>query len=87
MGTLGKSPLLDKLLQDKKLDVKGIEGKWKTFLIQIIEQPLPNVDRALIITGSDKRGTIYGMYDLSLKIGVSPCYWWADVPVKKKISI
>ncbi len=87
VGTLGKSPLLDKLVKDKKLDVKGIEGKWETFLIQIIEQPLPNVDRALIITGSDKRGTIYGMYDLSSKIGVSPWYWWADVPVKKKLSI
>ncbi len=87
VGTLGKSPLLDKLVQDKKLDVKGIEGKWETFLIQIIEQPLPNVDQALIITGSDKRGTIYGMYDLCSKIGVSPWYWWADVPVKKKLSI
>src|ERR1051326_4832968 len=43
--------------------------------------PLPGIDRALVIAGSDKRGTIYGVYDLSEQIGVSPWYWWADVPV------
>lgn len=87
IGTLGKSYLIDKLVQDKKLDVNGVAGKWETFLIQVIEKPLPNIDRALIITGSDKRGTIFGMFDLSEKIGVSPWYWWADVPVKKKSNI
>lgn len=87
VGTLGKSPLIDKLVRDKKLEVADIAGNWDTFLIQVIENPLPKVDRALIITGSNKRGTIYGMYDLSEKIGVSPWYWWADVPVKKKTNI
>jgi hypothetical protein len=87
IGTLGKSPMIDKLVQDKKLDVNGIAGKWEAFLIQVIEKPLPNIDRALIIAGSDKRGTIFGMYDLSAQIGVSPWYWWADVPVKKKPEI
>lgn len=87
VGTLGKSPLVDKLIRDKKLEVEGIIESWDTFLIQVIENPFPKVDRALIITGSNKRGTIYGMYDLSEKIGVSPWYWWADVPVKKKTNI
>jgi hypothetical protein len=87
VGTLGKSPLIDKLVRDKKLEVADIIGSWDTFLIQVIENPLPKVDRALIITGSNKRGTIYGMYDLSEKIGVSPWYWWADVPIKKKTNI
>ncbi|MGH7453336.1 MAG: glycosyl hydrolase 115 family protein, partial [bacterium] len=87
IGTLGKSPVIDKLVQDKKLDVSGIAGKWETFLIQVIEKPLPNVERALIIAGSDKRGTIFGMYDLAAQIGVSPWYWWADVPVKKKSNL
>jgi hypothetical protein len=87
VGTLGKSSLIDKLVQDKKLNVEGIAGKWETFLTQIVEKPLPNVEQALIIAGSDKRGTIYGMFDLSEKIGVSPWYWWADVPVKKKSTI
>ncbi|MDZ7263001.1 MAG: glycosyl hydrolase 115 family protein [candidate division KSB1 bacterium] len=87
IGTLGKSPLIDKLVADKKLEVDDIAGKWETFLIQILEQPFQNVDRALIIVGSDKRGTIFGMFDLAEKIGVSPWYWWADVPPKKKAEI
>jgi len=84
VGTLGKNPVIDKLVRDKKLDVNGIAGKWEAFLIQVVENPLPNVERALVIVGSDKRGTIFGMYDLAAQIGVSPWYWWADVPVKKK---
>ncbi|MDZ7288780.1 MAG: glycosyl hydrolase 115 family protein [candidate division KSB1 bacterium] len=87
IGTLGRNPVIDALVQDKKLDVNGIAGKWEAFLIQVIEKPLPNLDRALIIAGSDKRGTIFGMYDLAAQIGVSPWYWWADVPVKKKSKI
>jgi len=87
VGTLGRSPLIDKLVQEKKLNIEGIAGRWETFLIQIIEEPLPDVDRALVIVGSDKRGTIYGMYDLSAQIGVSPWYFWADVPVKKQSSL
>ncbi len=70
IGTLGKNSLIDQLVKDKKLDVKDIEGKWETFLIQVVKNPFPNVDHALVITGSDKRGTIYGMFDLSEKIGV-----------------
>ncbi|WP_240676119.1 glycosyl hydrolase 115 family protein [Botryobacter ruber] len=84
VGTLGKSPVIDKLVKDKKLDVKGIAGKRETFLLQVVEKPMRGVDRALVIAGSDKRGTIYGMYDLSAQIGVSPWYYWADVPVKQQ---
>ena len=81
VGTLGKSPLIDQLVQAKKLDVAGISGKWETFITQVIEKPMPGVDQALVIVGSDKRGTIFGIYDLSAQMGVSPWNWWADVPV------
>jgi hypothetical protein len=87
VGTIGRSPLIDKLAQEKKLDVKGIAGEWEAFLIQAVDRPFPGVDRALVIAGSDKRGTIYGMFDISQKIGVSPWYWWADVPVKHHKNI
>ncbi len=87
IGTLGKSPVIDQLVKEKKLNVDQLSGKWESFIIQIIENPLPNVDKALVIVGSDKRGTIFGIYDLSSNIGVSPWYWWADVPVKKQSSI
>ncbi|TGD79482.1 glycosyl hydrolase 115 family protein [Hymenobacter wooponensis] len=87
IGTLGKSPLIDQLVKDKKLDVSGIAGKWEVSLVQVVEKPMPGVDRALVIAGSDKRGTIYGIYDVSQQMGVSPWYWWADVPVKEQKSL
>ena len=83
-GTIGKSPLIDKLIIDKKIDASGITGSWETFLIQVVKKPFKGVKRALIIAGSDKRGTIFGIYEVSRQIGVSPWYWWADVPVTKK---
>jgi len=83
IGTLGKSKLIEELVSNNKLDVSGIEGKWENFLIEVVKNPYPDVEKALVIAGSDKRGTIFGMYDLSEKIGVSPWYWWADVPVIK----
>ena len=87
VGTIGKSPLIDQLIKNKKLDVKDIIGKWESFIIQSVESPLPGVGKALIIAGSDKRGTIYGIYDVSNNIGVSPWYYWADVPVEKHESL
>src|SRR6266581_2890590 len=82
VGTVGKSKIIDQLIRDRKIDVTPIAGKWESFLIRVVPKPLPGVASALIIAGSDKRGTIYGIYDLSDQIGVSPWYWWADVPVQ-----
>jgi hypothetical protein len=79
IGTLGRSPLIDRLVQAGKLDVTSITGRWESFLIQVVPEPLPGVAGGLVIAGSDKRGTIYAIYDLSEQIGVSPWYWWADV--------
>ncbi len=82
VGTAGKSKIIDQLIRDHKIDVTAIANKWESFLIQVVPKPLPGVASALIIAGSDKRGTIYGIYDLSSQIGVSPWYWWADVPIQ-----
>jgi hypothetical protein len=79
-GTLGKSALIDALVRSGKIKADSISGKWESFLIATVDQPLPGVGRALVIAGSDKRGTIYGLYEISEQIGVSPWYWWADVP-------
>ncbi len=86
-GTIGKSRIIDGLIREGKIDVAEIAGKWESFLIQVLPQPLPGVARGLIIAGSDKRGTIYGIYDLSEQIGVSPWYWWADVPVEHQDAL
>ena len=87
IGTIGKNTLIDKLVLQKKLNVSSIEGKWEAHITQVINNPLPGVKQALVIVGSDKRGTIYGIYDLSAQIGVSPWYWWADVPVKEQKTL
>ena len=80
IGSIGHSALIDRLIRSGKIDVSGIRGQWEATLTQVVDHPLPGVARALVIAGSDKRGTIYGIYDLSENIGVSPWYWWADVP-------
>ena len=80
VGTLGKSTLIDELIKSGKLDASAIRNRWESSIIQVVPRPWPTVKRALVIAGSDKRGTIYGLYDVSEQIGVSPWYWWADVP-------
>lgn len=87
IGTLGKNKWIDNLAKSGKLQTEQITGKWESFLIDIVTDPMPGVDEALVIAGSDKRGTIYGIYEISATIGVSPWYWWADVPVKRKNAI
>jgi len=76
VGTIGKSGLLEKLISEGKVDVSGISGKRECFLIEVVGDDL-------LIAGSDKRGTIYGIYTVSEMIGVTPWVWWADcVPDK-----
>jgi hypothetical protein len=82
IGTLGKSAVIDALVASGKLDASDLRGKWESFVITTVATPMPGVERALVIAGSDKRGTIYGIYELSEQLGVSPWYWWADVPPK-----
>jgi len=86
-GTLGKSTLIDKIVSDNAIDVSQLQGKWEMFLTQTISNPMSGVDEALVIIGSDKRGTIFGIYDISEQMGVSPWHWWADVPAQEKSSV
>lgn len=70
-----ESPLVKELEKRKLISLKGIKGKWEVFGQFLLEKPWKGAGKVLVITGSDKRGTIYGMFDLSEKIGVSPmCY-------------
>jgi hypothetical protein len=84
IGTIGKSRIIDQLAREKKIDVSPVAGKWESFFIEVVPRPFPSVESALVICGSDKRGTIYGIYELSEQIGVSPWHFWADVPVRKQ---
>jgi hypothetical protein len=87
IGTIGRSKIVDRLAAEGKLATNGISGQWESYVLQIVKNPLPGVDAALVIAGSDRRGTIYGIYGLSEMIGVSPWYWWADVPVKQRKTL
>lgn len=87
IGTLGKSKLIDQLVSSHKLDVSGIRGKWESFVIATVRDPLPGVSSGLVIAGSDRRGTAFGVFDLSETIGVSPWVWWADVVPQHRDSL
>lgn len=83
VGTIGRSAIIDRLIKEKKIDVTDVAGRWEATLVQVVANPLPGLDRALVIAGSDKRGTIYGVYEVSEQMGVSPWHWFADVPPKQ----
>jgi hypothetical protein len=83
VGTLGRSRFVDALVASGRLDVTAVRGRWEASVTGIVRRPWPGVERALVIAGSDARGTIYGAYDLSERIGVSPWVFWADVPPRR----
>ena len=87
IGTIDGSSTIKKLIEEKKLNVDSIKGKWEAFKLQTISNPIKGIENALVIVGSDKRGAAYGAFTLSEQIGVSPWYWWADVPAKKKSEV
>ena len=80
VGTIGHSAAIDQLVKQKRINGNLLKGKREKFIITL-------VDQQLVIAGSDRRGTIYGIYELSQQMGVSPWYDWADVPVEHHDSI
>ncbi len=87
IGTLGKSPLIDSLVKSGKVNVSRIRGKRESYVIAAVRSAHSNGGPMLIIAGSDRRGTAYGVFELSKMIGVSPWYWWADVAPDKKENL
>lgn len=86
VGTLG-SRYIKELTKQGKIDEKQLKGKNEKYLMSVVSQPMAGVDEALVIAGSDRRGAIYGIYELSEQIGVSPWYDWADVPVEQQKNL
>ena len=87
IGTLGHHPIIDRLVAEGRLDVSQLANAWESFVITTLADPVPGVPQALVIVGSDRRGTAFGVYELSQAIGVSPWYWWADVTPAKKSAL
>ena len=88
IGSFDESPFIKHLVKSKKLDARELKGKNEKFIITTVKDPIEGFPgEVLLIAGSDKRGTIYGVYELSRQIGVSPWYWWADVPIRKQQNV
>lgn len=71
-GTIGQSEIIDGLVSTSKIDISAIRGKWESYIIRLVDNPVSGVARAVVIVGSDRRGTIFGMYEISNQMGVSP---------------
>jgi len=83
-GTVGQSPLIDSLIAIGKADASQVSGRWEAYSLQMVDQPLEGISRALVIIGGTPRGTAYGLFELSRLAGVSPWVWWADVAPEGK---
>ena len=79
VGTLGHSRLIDQLAAKQADNIQQLKGQWETFSISVIDRPFGQDGKALVVAGSDRRGTAFGVFELSRRLGVSPWYWWADV--------
>jgi hypothetical protein len=87
VGTVGRSQWIDELNKKNDFLVNKLKGKWETFIITIIDNPFDGVEKALVIAGSDRRGTAFGVFELSRALGVSPWIWWADVHPEPRESL
>lgn len=87
VGSADRSSLNKGLVKAGKIELHGIRGQWESYIQVTVNKPIKGIDEALVIAGSDVRGTIFGIYDISENIGVSPWYWWADVPPKPRNEI
>lgn len=86
-GTLGHSARIDRIVRESGIDTTGVVGVWEGYLLQVVDAPEPGIERALLVVGADRRGTAFGLYELSRRIGVSPWTWWADVPPPRRASL
>ena len=78
-GTIGQSAIIDDLIANGKVDTTGLTGEWEAYALQLVQQPAEGIAQALVIMGGTPRGTAYGLFEISRRIGVSPYVWWADV--------
>ena len=81
IGTLDNNTVIRQMVKTGKINVSQIKDSWERYLITTVSNPLPGTGKALVIVGSDRRGAAYGAFAISEVIGVSPWYWWADVPM------
>ena len=69
-GIIGRSTLIDSLAEQQIIDISETEGQWGAYTNQLVGNQMDGVSQALVVAGADKRGTIYGLYDISEQMGV-----------------
>lgn len=87
IGTIERNLLIKELVRTKKLNIEPIRNGWEQFAIKTIDNPFKGMKKALVIAGSDRRGASFGAFTVSEAMGVSPWYWWADVPVQQSAQL
>jgi hypothetical protein len=87
VGTLGHSALVDQLAAAGQLDAATLREQWESFSLSVVDRPLGQPGRALVIAGSDRRGTAFGVFELSRRLGVSPWVWWADAAPRHQTEL
>lgn len=83
-GSADRSAFIRELDKEKKINLKPIRNKWEAYLIKSQPGLFQPGGQVLLVTGADRRGTAYGIFECSRLLGISPWYWWADVPVQQK---
>lgn len=87
IGTLNKSAWIDRLAREGKIPAGQVKDKWETFCMALVSSPADSITQALVIFGSDPRGTAFGVFQLSQMMGVSPFVWWADVSPQPRAAL
>ncbi|QRV17780.1 glycosyl hydrolase 115 family protein (plasmid) [Haloterrigena salifodinae] len=87
VGTIGRSAGVERCLQASDVSAAALTDERESFVVGTVDEPLPGLESCVLIAGSDRRGTAYGAYELSKRIGVSPWYWWADVPTPDRDAL
>ncbi|MBU3112520.1 glycosyl hydrolase 115 family protein [Clostridium lacusfryxellense] len=86
-GSIGNNDLIDSLVVDGIIDVSAIKNKRECYKVLVVKNPATGIDKAIVVVGSDKRGTIYGIYHISELIGVSPWVYFADAAPAKQSEL
>ena len=88
-ATKGKSSFLKKLEDAGSAELKELEQKRECYAWIFPEIKNRTKSNLLVIAGSDKRGTIYGLFHLSEMLGVSPFVDWCGLmpPKQEKIEL
>lgn len=87
VATIGNNKWVDNLIARHRIDVSKIRNGWEQYVVAVVDKPQKNIGKALVVVGSDRRGAAYGLFSISEAMGVSPFYWWADVPVRHKDEV